>query len=172
MAEVTVTSAIQIGPVSWRIAWTASGTDTYYVWVNGALVGTTLEGSWTVQVGVGQVAAISVFDDAADFPAEWYPATATLRWQGRPGDVVYRVEYWTGSAWSAITQVLADARRIYHYETDTLADATAYTYRVVPVDAAGRDGTAREFTGVMCRYPDAVAVTVEWDSGELIIDEA
>lgn len=172
MAEVLITSLEQLGPVTYRAQWDNSGGGTFYVWADGALLGTTEEGYWDFQVGVGRVVSVAVFDDAADAPGEWYPATLTLRWEGRPGDVIYRVEQWTGAAWAAVAQVVADARQVYHYETNVLDDATAYQWRVVPVDAASRDGSARTFSGTMCRYPEAPAVTVVWDSGEITIDEA
>jgi hypothetical protein len=172
VAEIVLTEGVALGPVLWRVSWPLGSGGPFYVWGDGVLLGATDNTFWDVTVGIGRVVQVSVFDDAADVPPVWYPASVTLRWEGRNGDVVYRVDSWDGSAWVSESQVLADSRRVYHWDSGTVADGVTWKYRVVPLDGQGRSGTALEFTGVMCRYPDAPVVGVAFDGGEVVISAA
>lgn len=160
-----------VSPVMWRIFFESDlPSPTFYVWVDGALVGSTTGGFMDVQVGVGRVAQVDVFDDSGDVPAAFFPSTVTLRWEGTADSALYRVEQWVDSAWRILTQIPDVGSGLRRWSSPPLADGVVHTFRVVPVDGAGRDGVAREFSGVMCRWPDAPDGTVTVEAGEFVIN--
>ena len=89
----------------------------------------------------------------------------------------YRVEQQQdGGDWEQIALVFAETRRWdYTTMTDRLDDLSDYAWRVVPVDAAGNDGTAITLTAeTIVRTPDAPRVSVTFDPGttKITISEA
>lgn len=162
-----------LSPTMYRVFFESDLADpTFYVWLDGRLFGTTTAGFLDVPVGIGQVGQVDVFDDANDAPAVVLSSTVTLRWDVGADVAVSRVEQWVTDAWVVRGQVPATGSGIGRWESAPLADSTEFLFRVVPVDGTGRDGIPREFSGVMCRWPDAPAVTVSVDSGEFLIEDA
>jgi hypothetical protein len=74
-------------------------TPTFYVWLDGALFGSTQASYMDVPLGIGQVAQIDVFDDSGDVPAAIFPSTVSMLWDVWDGVAVSRVEQWDGAAW-------------------------------------------------------------------------
>lgn len=164
---------VALSPTLWRIHFTSTIADaTFYVWLDGRLFGTTSVSYMDVPVGISQVAQVDVFDDADDVPEAVYPATVTLRWETFGDVTLSRVEQYVDAAWVVRGQVPATGDGFGRWESAPIDDSDAYTFRVVPVDSTGRDGIPREFSGVMCRWPDAPAATVSVDSGEFLIEDA
>jgi hypothetical protein len=141
---------------------------TFYVYVNGELFATTEETTIDIPVPLGRIVAVEVFDDAGTAPSAYFPSTVTLRWTGQGNEALFRIEKYEDSTWSTVGQV--PARGVLgRWESPVLADNTVHQFRVVPVDGTGRDGIPKEFTGLMCRYPDAPRVSVSFGSGEFTI---
>lgn len=163
-----------VSPVLWRVYFTSTiAGATFYVWLDGALFGATTAGYMDVPVGLGQVAQVDVFDTAGESPDATYPATVTLRWEVGDGVALSRIEQYVDGAWVVRGQVPATGSGAGRWESAPLADATAYQFRVVPVDGTGRDSAVpRLFSGVMCRWPDAPSVSVAVSSGEFLIEAA
>jgi len=109
------------------------------------------------------------FDPIANAPDGW-PARRTIWWVRSTATDVhhYRVDQKLGAgAWSQIAVVYPETD-IWSYSvvTPRLTDLSSYTWRIVPVDAAGNDGTALEIgTEKIVRTPDAPEFTVSFDSG-------
>lgn len=144
---------------------------TFYVWLDGRLFGSTTAGYMDVPVGIGQVAQVDVFDDANAVPDALFPAQVTLLWEVGPEVAVSRVEQWDGDAeeWVVRAQVPSTGAGIGRWESAPLADGETHVFRVVPVDGTARDGIAREFSGVMCRWPDRPELVVGVSGGEFVI---
>lgn len=151
-----------------------AGTVYFHWYVDGAFAGVTTAAARTFHVAAGGQARIDVFDAAepvadpfAAAPAA-YPRHRTVWWvRSLATDVAwYRVdEQQDGGDWAAIARVPHDeATWSYHVLTDRLTDLASYAWRVVPVDAAGNDGTpvAADALTVVGR-PDAPNVTVAFD---------
>lgn len=160
----------QDGPTSVVFSWSSDLEDpTFYVWVNGVFVGTTLETSYVVAVGVGEQVQFDVFDDAAGVPLDYYPPFLVLRWQGRDGSVLFRVEEDVSGQWVFRGLVPFSVGNVYRHRTGVLSDSTEYTHRVVPLDVEGRTGSVLEFSAEMVRYPDAPSQDAVFAGGELVI---
>lgn len=160
----------RVSPLQVRFFWTSNLSDpTYYVWVNGVLVGETLETEWLVSVGLGDQVQFSVFDDSSSVPPEYYPAQAKLRWLGRDGSSVFRVEQKVSGEWELIGLPPFRLSNVYQHVTGPLDDVTTYEFRVVPVDEDGRLGTTLDFALEMVRYPDSPEQTMQFTGGELAI---
>lgn len=159
-----------LGPTLVRVFFESDLAEpTFYVWLDGRLFGSTALGYMDVPVGLGQTAQVDVFDDAGAIPAAVYPAGVTLVWDVLADVALSRVEEWDGEVWVVRATVPATGSGLSRWESPPLEDGAAYLFRVVPVDGTGRDGNAREFSGVMCRWPDAPGGTVTVDSGEFVI---
>lgn len=159
-----------LSPTLVRIHFTSTLTSpTFYVWVDGELFGQTQAAYMDVPAGIAQVAQVDIFDDAGDAPTAVYPATLTLTWEVGDYTAISRIEQWDGADWNVVAQVPATGAGMGSWESPPLADGETHTFRVVPVDAEARDGVPREFSGVMCRWPDAPSFTVAVDSGEFTL---
>lgn len=159
-----------LSPVLFRIHFVSDlVSPTFYVWVDGRLFGQTTAAYMDVPAGIGQVVQIDVFDDAEDVPDAVYSANVTLLWEVGDYTVLTRIEQWDGDSWEVVATVPATGAGVGRWESPPLEDAAAHTFRVVPIDAQTRDGIPREFSGVMCRWPDAPSFDVAVDSGEFVL---
>lgn len=159
-----------IGPTMARVSFESDlATPTFYVWLDGALFGSTQASYMDVPLGIGQVAQIDVFDDSGDVPAAVYSSTVTFLWDVWDGVAVSRVEQWDGAAWLVRASIPSTGGGVSRWESAPLADGEDWLFRVVLVDAQGRDGLAREFEGTMCRWPDAPTDDIAVDAGEFVI---
>jgi hypothetical protein len=134
------------------------------------LVRVHFESDLDVPVGLSQVAQVDVFDDDAAVPAAVYPAGVTLVWDVLSDVAASRIEEWSGSAWEVRATIPATGSGLARWESPPLEDGAEYLFRAVPVDGTGRDGVAREFSGVMCRWPDAPTGSVSVSGGEFLIE--
>jgi hypothetical protein len=170
MAEVTVRVQQIDGPGPWmtgpstfRLTWDSTGADTYYLWRDGELVGTTGLLEWYVQTADSEPAIVQVFDQATDVPGPAYPSQIVLCWDETPDTAYYRVERWSGSAWVELTRVEDTHQGAYLWRSEVLADGTAYQYRVTAIGTNGQAGDSLEMHGMLVRHPDPPAVTWTYD---------
>lgn len=145
------------------------GTPTFYVWLDGALFGTTTATFMDVPIGLDQIIQVDVFDSSSAVPDAVYPSTVILRCEGNDDTALYRIEQYVDSAWVVLEQIPATGNGLIRWESAPLEDSTTHTFRVVPVDGTARDGVAKEFAIKMCRYPDAPSATIAVASGEFTI---
>lgn len=143
-----------------------SGEVFFHWYMDGAFVGQSTSGQRTFLLENGDQVRIEVldtndadFDSIANAPAGW-PARRSLWWvRSLDTDVVhYRIEQQQDAgAFVAVGQVShADAEWSYSFLTPRLADLSAYTWRIIPVDLAGNDGTLLTVgPETIVRTPDA-----------------
>ncbi len=150
--------------------------DIWFAWyVDGAWVATTRARVRSFRLPPGDRARVDVQDtnDAAYDPIanapEGFPARRTLWWcRSLAVDVAkYRIDVSVdGGAYAVADYVLADDRWEYFYTTNRLIDLATYTWRIVPVDTLGNDGTyATEGPVQIVRTPDAPAYAIAFDEG-------
>jgi len=153
-----------------------SGVVYFHWYVDGVHVAATTSPEWTFRFEGGEQVRVEVvdtadpdFDTVAGAPAGW-PARRLLWWTASvSADCAhYRVEQKkaTGS-WETVGLVHHQADQwAYQLLTDRLDDLTEYTWRIVPVDTAGNDGTAKTIgPETVVRTPDAPDFDISFDSG-------
>jgi len=108
------------------------------------------------------------FDGPANAPTE-YPGRRTIFWyRSRETDVVkYRCESQKdGGSWVSFGTVAHDDTWLYSKITPILDDLATYVFRVLALDKALNDGTAKEVDSeVFVRRPDAPNWTYTYASG-------
>ena len=167
---VTLGIPVQTGPTQWRFAFTSDLPDPiFYIYVDGAFVTQTRETYYDLTIGINTQVQFDVLDVLEDLPAEFFPGTMTLRWDGTPDATSFRVEQYIGSEWVAKQVVIADDSRVFHYDSELLDDSTVHQFRIVPIDDQGRDGTILEFEAEMCRYPDEPSQAMSITGGEIVV---
>jgi len=149
--------------------------DPYYHWyVEGSWVGMTRTGRITLTLEDGaqefivcQDTTSESYDPVANAPAG-YPSRRTLVWTASADSDTdhYRVEQNKDAAgWEELGTVADDGRWEFRYVTGRLTDLSSYQFRIVPVDAAGNDGSATTFDAeTIVRRPDAVDFDVTFNS--------
>jgi hypothetical protein len=154
-----------------------SGVIYYHWYLDGLYVGVTEANEQSFYLDPDEQARVecvdtnsATFDPVANAP-EGFPARRTLWWvRSLATDVEhYRVEQQAegSQTWTTIGLVEHEADR-WHYSlmTDRLDDLTTYTWRVVPVDTLGNDGTATTIgPEKIVRAPDAPDWTLSYDEG-------
>lgn len=151
-----------------------AGTIYYHWYLDGAYIASTGRPSYGFVLEAGDRVRIEVvdtnnpaFDPVANPPAGW-PARRSIFWiRSITTDVDhYRVEQKKGAgAWTSVGIVfqsgVAWSHSVLSARLDDLAD---YEWRVMPVDAAGNDGTAIALDAeTIVRTPDAPDFTVTFD---------
>jgi len=161
LTRVTVTSGL-------------SGTIYYHWYIDGAWVGSGRSPTRTFHLPADdQVVLVcqdtndADYDPVAEAPAGW-PARRTLYWLRSvdPAIAAYRIEQnRAGAGWVTLGIVRQDGTRWEHQLlTPRLDDLIVYQWRVVPMDAAGNDGTALTIgTETVVRTPDAPAFAATFD---------
>ena len=166
--------------VSVTVTSDLSGTVYYHWYVDGTWVASTTAASYAFRLAVGDQVQIEVidttdaaFDPVAGAPAG-YPARSTLWWiRVLDADVdggQYRIEQKQDAGdWTVVGQVAAEAGRWdYSFLTPRLVDLADYTWRIVPVDRAGNDGTPIvRGPRKIVRRPDAPRFAIAFDEGTL-----
>lgn len=166
---VTFLPTVQTGLNKWLISWTSdqviSSANPYRVCLDGVLVSTQLAASFELSVPAGGVVPIVEVLDVAALPiSPAFPGYLILGWNLDSDAAQYRVEENVASVWTSRGTFPADPTSPWQsYSTALLADETTANWRVVPIDAAGNDGTLVTFTALMVRYPDVPAPTYAYN---------
>jgi hypothetical protein len=106
---------------------------------------------------------VEVLDVSTDVAEEGFPDHLVLGWTVASDAAYYRIEQYVGAAWVAVATVAASTDPWQSYATVALADETSHQFRVIPIDAAGNDGTATAFTKLLVRYPEIPDVDFAYD---------
>jgi len=151
-----------------------SGAIYFHWYIDGAFVATTRSPSRSFFLELGEQVRIEAldttdpdYDPIANAPAG-YPARRSIWWvRSTDSDVKrYRVEMQkNGGAWSTVA-IVNHRPGVWMYRalTGRLDDLSSYVFRVIPIDAAGNDGTAVTLeTEKIVRTPDAPAFTISFD---------
>lgn len=176
MAITSLTSQRNDSLVTVTAVSDLSGTVYYHWYIDGAYVARTTSPVWTLHLEVGEQVRIdcndsnsSTYDAVANAP-DGYPARRTLWWvRANDSSVVkYLVQQKLGAgSWTSIGTVYQDNDTWGHkLLTPRLDDLGSYTWQVIPVDAAGNQGTALTIgPETIVRVPDAPDYTISFDSG-------
>jgi len=175
--SITALTTCRVGGVTRATATSdLSGTVYFHWYLDGVCVASGTLASHCFALPVGRSARLAVidttdadFDPVANAPDGW-PAWRSLFWVRSldSGVDYYRIDQKLDAGdWSAVGRVAAVAGQwSYSYETGQLADLGTYTWRIVPVDAAGNDGTPTEIgPEKIVRTPDAPEFTATFDEG-------
>lgn len=137
----------------------------YTVYLNGVLaLSETTQESYEFAVASDRDFLLTVVDDGSA-PEIFFSGVVVLGWHASEEALAYRVDQWTGAAWSEIARVLDDGRGWFEYETDVLDDGADEQFRVVAESATGAESTPFEVIVAMARNPDVPAWEGSYDSG-------
>ena len=152
----------------------------FHWYLDGVFQATTTVGEFWISLEPGVQARLEVidstdpdFDPLANCPAA-YPATRSLWWiRSLAADLDrYRVEQQQdGGDWTTVATVLKkDNQWHYHIESGRLVDLATYAFRIVPIDAAGNDGTAQSLSSRrIVRTPAAPDFSLTFNEGPTTI---
>jgi len=153
-----------------------AGTIYYHWYCDGCYVGGGRSATRSFYLGLSDQTRVEVidtndaaFDPVTGAPAGW-PARRTLWWvRSTAADVArYRVEQKKAAGeWSTLA-IVHDRPDTWDYAviTDRLDDLSDYTWQVVPIDAAGNDGTPITIGPErIVRTPDAPNFQITFDAG-------
>jgi len=173
--SVTGYSQVRSGGVT-TVTVTSDLTGTVYLhwYLDGAWVGVTASPARSFQLAQGEQVRIEVrdtndpaFDAVANAPSG-YPARRTLWWtRSTDSDVDHYLvkESQDGGAWSTLGIVQQGDAWTHQFLTGRLVDLATYSWRIVPVDAAGNEGDAIEVgPELVVRRPDSPAFSVTFNS--------
>ena len=148
----------------------------YYWYLDGVFVERTTANVKEFHLGVGDQARVEVvashahdLDTAAAAPDGW-PARRRIWWVRSLDASVrsYRVDQKLGAGdWTEL-QTVHHAAEAWQYEiiTGRLTDLGEYQWRVVPIDAAGNDGSAVSIASeTLVRRPDSPRFAIAFDDG-------
>lgn len=162
---VTINSVTDLGGGRWLLAFSSSAPPaTFYLYADGVLLSTQTAGEYVLTVLDGVVPTIEILDDAATDPQPAFPSYLTLGWITDADAARYRIEEYTGGQWVEVATVAHNGQAWQSYATQALADETTHQWRVVPIDAAGNDGTAVAFVVLLVRYPDVPSVSYSYSA--------
>lgn len=165
--SVTITKFERWGPGLLCMEWSSSlgaGT-TFYIYVDGVLSETTKQTRKMFSAAAGETIQIEVLDDAGASPEKAFPGRLFFQWESVASAARYRIEEWTGAAWTTRRTVYATTEPVIQHMTDVLDDATTHRWRIVPIGTNGQDGQAREFSAFVVRRPDVPSTDGAYDDG-------
>jgi len=144
------------------LSWESDLSDPIFqIFRGGELVATTTASSWTFSVQPGEQITVGVTDDGSNLTT--YPDRITLHWYVATDATHYRVEQQIGGEWIEQATIRTKGEATLAWQSGQLADSQTHTFRVIPISAAGNEGSAREFSGLLVRIPDAPAGTIKYN---------
>jgi hypothetical protein len=160
MAIINLTQTL-VDAYTWELSWASTLTSpTYRIYVDGVRVSVQTQAVYRVMTGGAWSPVVEILDDPDEVPKPAFPGAFVLGWETDPDAWKYRIERKVDGTWTEYATLLCDQSKGWQsYSTPVLSDGVVHEWRIVPVDAAGNDGTAVEFTTLMVRYPDVPAVT-------------
>ncbi len=181
-AVVTYLSVTVVADIAEVTVVTTMADVLYYCWyVDGEYVGQTTGPTRSFRVTGDEQLRVDViptddpdFDPVANAP-EGYPSRRKLWWIRSRGTTIdhYRVEQREGSGdWSTIATIPHDdGSWEYSAMTDRLDDLADYTWRIIPVDSAGNDGSPISLgPETVVRHPDAPQFTTAFSEADRTIE--
>ena len=121
-------------------------------------------GSFIKHVSPGETPFLEVIDREDQRPSLAFPSRMTLNWFAVEQAESYRIDRYVSGSWVVQTSIAAGPPS-FTWQTPVLEDVTQHTFRIVPIDSAGNDGTELELTAYMVRVPDVPSVTLTYSSG-------
>ncbi len=162
---VTYSKAQQQDSTTFLLEWTSDETTPvpFRVYIDGQEVGAfdsaDGSGSFVVTAGSGESVFIEVLDKACSVPSIAFSGRMRINWQAVVGASTYRVEEFVAAVWTARQTITDRGEGAFEFVTRFLEDVTTHQFRVIPIDAAGNEGTAISFTSLMVRHPTPPSVS-------------
>ena len=110
-------------------------------------------GSFVVTVGIDESVFLEVLDKACQIPSIAFSGRMRVNWQAVVGATQYRVEEFVSAVWTARATITDRGEGAFEFVSRFLEDVTAHLFRVIPIDAAGNEGSPLTFTSLMVRHP-------------------
>jgi len=159
-------SATQLGGDAYRLSWSGTVGATFVAYSGGVEV---WRGKATsVDLALVSMSTVEVVESTETASGTW-PARLTLSWHRVADAEYYRIDEYVDAAWTERARRTDTDATDYTWTTRVLEDETDHNFRIVPVDAAGNDGTAEELTAYMVRVPDVPSVSGLFSAGTLTI---
>jgi hypothetical protein len=163
-----------------RLALTSSGTPpiTFRVFREGKLTATLISSVQTASIDIpvasGDHPFIEVLDRNDDEEQVAFSGRLLLHWQAVANAASYRLEENVAAVWTLRREMVDDGSGAYTWKTRWLEDLTTHQFRIIPVDAAGNQGTALSFSVLMSRHPDVPQVGYAFvpGTGKVTINQA
>lgn len=166
---VSISSITKAGPYAWRYEWTGmSPFDVYQVATGDLLLSQTTDTSIIVNhTDDGEPPALEIRDaDSTGTPETIkYSPVATLQWRGNSAWSLYRIEYYSGAAWTTIANVPEIGAGYYKYSYGPLDDVTTHQFRITPIDDRDYEGYPLPYDFFIRRNPPEPSITATYDSG-------
>lgn len=171
---VTINSINRISSEAVQIKYSSDlSNPVFFIYIDGELYDTTEAASAIIRINPGESPVISIIDSLipGEIPA-YYPKYAALTWWYLNGAVEYRIEEYIGSAWVVRDTIPENGKGYYLWKSRVLEDCVSHSFRVIPVDEKGNDGTAQEFEILMVRIPDEPQCEFSYSAvtGELTLE--
>lgn len=166
---VTFTVSERRGPTTWYFEWTSDAAPpiSYRIFIDGVLVETTTRASRVV-MAIGGSIGFEVLDDLSD-PIEVHPGGLLFTIQTDVDVAKYRIEQFVDAAWVTRRTFINVGESYFSHLTPVLADDTTHLFRIMPVNAAGIDGTPKEISAHVVRIPDVPDIEYTRDSGTGVV---
>ena len=162
-----------LGNGYWKVTWRSNlfPPATFWLWLNGELIGTTSAYEYVVAVPVDGQAEFFVFDNADERPPRFYPNRLDVYWPGATGAVQYRVEQFVGAEWVKIgARVLVNGNNVsFEFESPKLDNEASHQFRVIAVAENENETTVLDKTALMVRRPDRRAFNYIYDDATRVI---
>ena len=154
----------------WAFTWAGAGT--FYVWLDGVLLGEAEDGVYDfAQDGYYTTPPpLEITDDPDDAENELYPPTALLQWREVDGATAYYVEAYVSGVWAGRKTIMNAGAGYYAYRTPVIDDQEEASYRVSALDERGNTGTPVVFTFALVHNPAPPEVTGAFAAGDLVIE--
>lgn len=165
---ITSERKVRLGARAVRVfVETDSPSGVLYWYRNGGLAAVGKLPFFDVVAGPGEAVSYWVTDDETAVPPVSYPARARFEWENVPGAVKYWVVQFIDGDFGAVAQVEAGRQGSTFFVTSLLQDDTLHYFAVLPVTAAGNEGSLRVMTVFMVRPPAVVTAEITYDGGVL-----
>lgn len=160
--SVTITAIDRLDDAFYLVSFSSTlPAPVFYIFVDGVLSSTQAGGSYVAPAG----AVVEVLDDPATAAQPAFPAVLVLGWVDDADAAAYRIEQKIGGLWTAVVTRHNTGEPWQSYATGPLEDGSTQEWRIIPLDAAGNDGSGASFVSLMVRYPDVPDVAYSYDNG-------
>lgn len=160
----------------WLFEWTADSGDPFDIYLNGELLDSVTGGEYEAEEDGYDTAPppLEIVEDASGADAEslLYPPYAILQWRGVTGAEAYLVEKLVDGDWVSFKTIMEQEEGYYTYQTGVLTDSESTSFRVSALDLQGNAGTPVAFSFYVVRNPAPPSVSLEMESGGLVVDES
>jgi hypothetical protein len=163
---VTIDDPVNAGDGVWYVTWSTdlgAGT-TFYIYMDGVLLYSTIltSGTFTVPPGTTEETSLvlEILDEPKDAPTSAWPMCATIAWLAVDDVDYYQIEE-DVSGWT-VRKKLAGGKDYYRWESRPLEDVTTHSFRVVAVGTNGNSSTVASLTIYAVHNPSKPHVSISY----------